>query len=107
MEPSGSCVMPAFIALVAGSVALASMPDSARTVLSNSQGNAEIDPIRELDMTRAFAYLLLEDNEAALRELGQYLAANPERREGFAEHGHWWWSSLRNDPGFRLLVGTN
>jgi TolB-like protein len=93
--------------ILGGVLALANMPDSARTVLANSQGNAEIDPIRELDMTRAFAYLLLEDNEAALRELGRYLAANPERREGFAEHGHWWWSTLRNDPGFRQLVGTN
>ena len=85
------------------SVALA---DSARALLRDSRGDATMDPGRDLLVTQAFAYTLLEDNEEAVDLLQEYLTYNPDRREGFTEHGHWWWRGLRQDPAFRRITGA-
>ena len=86
-------------------LARAGLADSARHVLERSRGNPEIDPLRELLATQAFVRTLLEDRDEAVRLLSEYLTANPERREGFATHGHWWWRSLQDDPRFKQLAG--
>ncbi|MEQ9570308.1 MAG: hypothetical protein RLN75_08980, partial [Longimicrobiales bacterium] len=91
--------------LVAGALARASMPDSARAVLARSEPDPDLDPSRELLVSQAFVLTLLDDRSGAIELLGRYLTFNPERRAGFAEHGHWWWRELRGDPAFRALVG--
>jgi serine/threonine-protein kinase len=81
------------------------LADSARSVLSRSRANPEIDPTRELIMLQAYARTALDDRAEAVDLLSEYFVANPERRRGFAEHQHWWWRSLHDDPRFRQLVG--
>ncbi|MDP2959505.1 MAG: hypothetical protein Q8N53_24005 [Longimicrobiales bacterium] len=82
-----------------------SLADSARAVLDRSRGDPEVDPTRELLMTQAFVRTLLGDREEAVDLLRQYLTFNPERREGFAQHGHWWWRELRSDPAYQRMIG--
>ena len=98
--------------VVAGALAKAAakghdeaLADSARSVLNRSRGNAGIDPTRELLMTQAFVRTLLGDRTEAVELLQQYLTFNPERREGFAQHGHWWWRELRSDPAYQRMIG--
>ncbi|MGI9628516.1 MAG: hypothetical protein ACR2QM_16905 [Longimicrobiales bacterium] len=92
-------------ALAAGVLGRAEMADSARAVLDRIESDPEVDPNRELFMFKAFAAVLAEDQEGAVEYLRSYLAANPDRREGFAEHGHWWWRPLQSNPEFQRLVG--
>src|SRR5207245_111194 len=76
------------------------LADSARRVLERSRGDATLDPQRELLGYEAFVYALLGDKQEALRQLGEYLVANPKHREGFRKNVHWWWRSLQDDPRF-------
>jgi hypothetical protein len=98
--------------LVAGALAVASargdeaLADSSRAVLGRSLGDAQVDPTRELLLNHAFVRALLGDNAEAVDLLQEYLTFNPDRREGFAEHGHWWWRELRNDEAFRRMIGA-
>lgn len=82
------------------------LADSARSVLRTSRGDASLDPGRDLLVTQAFAYTLLDDSEQAVDLLQEYLTFNPDRREGFTEHGHWWWRELRGHPAFRRITGS-
>jgi hypothetical protein len=92
--------------LAAGVLGRASMSDSARAVLARVDSDPAFDPTRELLMYKAFASVLMDDHEAAVAYLRDYLASNPDRREGFAEHGHWWWRPLQSNPDFQRLVGV-
>jgi serine/threonine-protein kinase len=94
--------------LVAAALARAGLADSARRVLQRSRGDAEIDPARELLSIEAFVRTLLRDStdrRESLRLLEQYLAANPDHREGMTKDHAWWWRDLRDDPRFQELVG--
>ncbi len=104
--------------LVAGAMARASvdrdappaqrdmLADSARAVLDGTQANSEMDPAGDLLMTKAFVLALLGDHQGAVGLLQRFLTFNPERREGFAQHNHWWWRDLRSDPAFQRMIGT-
>lgn len=92
--------------LAAGAIARAGLEDSARAVLYRSRGNPRIDPTRELLIRRAFVYTLLDDDDAAIDNLREFLTANPDRVEGFREHGHWWWRDLRSNEAFQRLIGS-
>ncbi|MFV2006972.1 MAG: hypothetical protein ACC667_05975 [Longimicrobiales bacterium] len=81
------------------------LADSARAVLGRSRGNVEIDPNRELLLTQAFVRTLLGDNQEAVDLLEEYFTFNPERRQGIAEHGHWWWRELHGDPAYQRMIG--
>ena len=91
---------------VAAVVTRAGLADSARHVLERSQGDAEIDPQRELLGYVAFVRVMLGDKDEALRLLDQYLVANPKHREGFRKIVHWWWRPLQDDPRFKALIGA-
>lgn len=104
-EPERDLARMQMQTLVAGALARASMPDSARAVLARSEASPDLDPSRELLVSQAFVRTLLGDASGAVDLLGRYLTFNPERRAGFAEHGHWWWRDLRGDPAFQTLVG--
>lgn len=92
--------------LVAGAIARAGHADSARAVLERSRGDADVDPTRELLLRQAFIYTILDDDSAAIANLREYLTANPDRIEGFREHGHWWWRDLRGTEEFQRLIGS-
>lgn len=96
--------------LVAGVIARASrdqptLADSARRVARASEGNASIDASRDLALSGAFVYTLLGDNEAAVRMLKQYLAANPQRAKGLRDEPGWWFRGLETDAAYRQLIG--
>ena len=74
-------------------------------MLERSRGDARVDPTRELLMTQAFVRTLLGDNQEAVDLLQQYLTFNPDSREGFSQHGHWWWRELRSDPSYQRMIG--
>jgi serine/threonine-protein kinase len=91
---------------VAAVITRAGLADSARHVLERSRGTQQIDPQKELLGYEAFVRVMLGDKEEALRLLGEYLAANPQHREGFRKNVHWWWRPLQNDPRFKALIGA-
>ena len=91
---------------VAGVLARAGLPDSARHVLERSKGNADVDPQRELLGYEAVMRVMLGDKDEALRLLNEYLIANPKHREGFRKSIHWWWRPIQDDPRFKALIGA-
>jgi hypothetical protein len=93
--------------LVAGSLARANMPDSARRVLLRArEGAREVDREKELVGFEAVVRVILQDREEAVRLIKDYLATNPDHRPGFAQTTGWWWRDLQRDPAFRRLVGA-
>ncbi|MGH7526323.1 MAG: protein kinase domain-containing protein [Gemmatimonadales bacterium] len=91
--------------LVAATIARAGLADSARRVAQRSRGSPEIDPTRDLMYAEAFVHTLLGDPGQAIEALKVYLAANPEKRAGFADEVTWWFRGIQDDPRFQALVG--
>jgi hypothetical protein len=91
--------------LIGGGLARAGLADSARHVLVSARGNPQIDPDRELLAAEAAMRAVMGDADEAIRLLKEYLAANPEHRDGLARSQSWWWRDLRSDPRFKALVG--
>ena len=93
--------------LVAGSLARANMPDSARVVLAKArEGARDVDREKELVGFEAVVRVILQDRDEAVRLIKDYLATNPDHRRGFAQSTGWWWRDLQSDPAFRRLVGA-
>ncbi len=92
--------------LMAGVLARAGAADSARHLLQRSRGDAVLDPTRDLALMAAVMYAALGDAREAVDALKTYLAANPSKREAYAEDAGWQFRSLENDPAFRQLVGA-
>ncbi|MGH9258511.1 MAG: hypothetical protein ACRD08_01240, partial [Acidimicrobiales bacterium] len=91
--------------LVAMTLVRAGLPDSARRVALRARADARIDPSRDLVYIEAMLRNMLDDRDEALRLVGEYLATNPQDREGLAKDYTWWFRGLRDDPRFRQLVG--
>jgi serine/threonine-protein kinase len=91
--------------IVAAVLARAGQADSARRLVERSQGNAELDPTRDLMLMGAFVYTLLDDRARAVDYLRTYLARNPGRRVELAKDPGWWFRPLASDPGFLAVVG--
>ncbi len=92
--------------LVAMVLARKDLADSAKAVAQRSRGNSELDATRDLMLDDAYVQILAGDKDEALRSLGVFLAANPDRRASLADDPGWWFRSLESDPGFRALVGA-
>ena len=92
---------------LAAVLARASLPDSARAVLTRARAQAspDIDPTRELLLVEAYARAVLGEKDEAVRLLEEHEAAVPG---AFAGDGAalWWWRDLQDHPGFRRLIGT-
>ena len=84
----------------------AGLKDSAHRVLERSRGDATVDPERDVLGYQAAVYTMIGDKDDALRVLGEYLVANPRRREGFRKNVHWWWRALQDDTRFKALIGA-
>jgi TolB-like protein len=96
--------------LVAASLARASkvtpaLADSARHVAKRSEGDATVDPTRDLALYGAITYAMLGDKADALRLLKLNFAVNPQRIAGYRDDPGWQFRDLQTDPGFRQLVG--
>jgi len=92
--------------LVGAILARAGLGDSARHVLVAARADREADPQQEILSIEAFARTLLGDRDTALALLKQYIAANPSHTFKRGGDVFWWWRDLRQDPGFRDLMGT-
>ncbi len=86
---------------VAGVVARADLPDSARSVMVDARAGPEVDPDQELHGFEAVMRTLVGDYDEAVQLLRRYVSSNPGHQ--FLEvQGdlHWWWRPLRDHPGF-------
>ncbi len=93
--------VPPSLLWVAGVLARAGHPDSARSVLRQARAlSKEADPM--LDYYEANVRLQLGENEMALALLRQYLEAKPSKKAYLGQD--WWWEALRDLPGWRALV---
>ena len=92
--------------LVAIAQARAGLRDSADATARRARADTTIDATRELAMLEAIMRTMLGEQDEALHQLGLYLAANPQLREGMARDRTWWFRDLRNHPGYQRLVGT-
>ncbi|HEU5219556.1 MAG TPA: serine/threonine-protein kinase [Gemmatimonadales bacterium] len=81
------------------------LADSARRVARRAEGDAELDPTRDLALRGAFVYVELHDNKEALRLLKLYFAVNPQRIAAYAIDPGWQISPIKDDPEFKRLIG--
>ncbi len=91
---------------VAAVLARAGMADSARAVVKRSEGDAEVDPKRDLLLTAAFVHTILADTTAAVNTLNVYFSRNEIRRAAYANDPGWWFKPISGAPAFQKLVGS-
>jgi TolB-like protein/tRNA A-37 threonylcarbamoyl transferase component Bud32 len=92
--------------IVAAVLARAGMADSARRVVQRSQGDADVDPKRDLMLRAAFVHALLADTTAAVNALNVYFSRNDERRSAYANDPGWWFKPIAQSPAYQKLVGA-
>jgi tetratricopeptide (TPR) repeat protein len=90
--------------LVAGALATAGLPDSARRVLDRARPDAALDPKRTVIGWEAAVRLMLGEKDRAVDLLRDYLVVNPEHKRGFAARTSWWWRDIQDHPRFRALI---
>ena len=89
--------------LVGMALVQAGLPDSARSVVSRSRGDATVDAGRDLAYYEALVRTQLGDRDEAFRLLSTYVAANPQQRANIAKDEGL--KDLRSDPRFVTLFG--
>jgi len=92
--------------LVAIALARAGLRDSADALALRARADTTIDATREFAMLEAIMRTILGERDEALHQLGLYLSANPQFREGMARDRTWWFRELRKDPRYQRLVET-
>ena len=93
--------------MVAAVLARSGLTDSAFSVATSVQRNSDVDPSADLANISAFVFTLLDMKGRAVEQLGSYLAVNPQRRNSLATDPGWWFTPLKGDPGFELLVAAS
>ena len=91
--------------LARASLTAPGLEDSARRVARSAEGDATVDPTRELAFFGSFAATILDDRPGAFRLLREYLAVNPQRAASLSEDEGWWFRSIAQEGEFRRLVG--
>lgn len=89
--------------LVAGVIARAALPDSARSVMlrARSRVSHAVDPVQWLYFQEAYVRTLVGDLDESIDLLKRYSAVNP----GISFEHHWWWRELRQHPRYREIAG--
>ncbi len=92
--------------VVGGVLALAGLPDSARSVLMAARAGRDVDPRVDLPFQEAYMRVLLGDHDEAVELLRRWVTAHPEADHGIGAGGDisWWWRDLLDYPPFRELV---
>ena len=88
------------------SKATPSLADSARHVARRSEGDASVDPTRDVALYGAIVYTILGDKADAVRLLKINFAVNPQKIAGYRDDPGWQFRDLQSDPGFKQLVGS-
>ena len=91
--------------IVALALVRAGLPDSARSLVAHSRGDATIDATHDLAYYEALVRIQLGDRDEAFRLLSTYVAANPQMRSGIAKDETWMLRDIRSDPHFVTLFG--
>jgi serine/threonine-protein kinase len=93
---------------VAGVLARAGLPDSARAVVSRARADvtSEVDPDRFLLGVEAYVRTLLGEPDQAVDLLSRYVTAHPGHEFGVAGEISWRWRDLQDHPGFRKIRRT-
>jgi eukaryotic-like serine/threonine-protein kinase len=90
--------------IVAGALARAGMPDSARNVLARALPGRDIDPEQELTGYGAIVHVLLGDHSKAIDLLKQYVVLHPTHEFSVGRDLHWWWRPLQSEPEFQAVL---
>jgi serine/threonine-protein kinase len=93
-------LLPRWRMMVAGILARAGLPDSARRVLAAAKGLAGADP--EMDYYEAAAHMLLGERGEAISLLRRYVAFDPAMRPYIARNPMF--EPLRGDSAFMALL---
>ena len=80
-------------------------PDSARAVAVRSRGDSQLDPSSSLLLYEAYFRAQVGDKSDAVKLLSRFFANNPTQQSFAKEDDSWWWEPIRNDPGYKALVG--
>jgi tetratricopeptide (TPR) repeat protein len=91
--------------IVALALVRAGLPDSARSLVAHSRGDATIDATHDLAWYEALVRIQLGDRDEAFRLLTTYVAANPQMRSGIARDETWLLRDIRSDPRFVTVFG--
>ena len=91
---------------VAGVIARAELPDSARAVLSRARAGADVDAGGDLPYLEARVRTVLGDHQEAVDLLRQFLIGFSFQDQEEAEEwgNHWFWRDLRGNPDFERLI---
>ena len=84
----------------------AALADSARRVIKRSEGDASVDPVRDLALYGAIGYVALGDHADAVRLLKIHLSVNPQKTASFRDDPGWQYRDLVSYQPFRQLVGA-
>ncbi len=90
--------------LVAGALARANLPDSARRVLASVRASREVDPEQQLAAYAAIVRTILGDRTDAIELLKNYVVTNPTHEFSVGRDLHWWWRPLQNESGFQAVM---
>jgi TolB-like protein/tetratricopeptide (TPR) repeat protein len=95
--------------IVAGVLAHAAQPDSARSVLIQAQAGPDVDPNAELPYLEAWVRTVLGDYDEAVALLATYFGGADTGGEGDGSEwaNHWWWDDLRGHEGFQRLLDAS
>ncbi len=95
--------------IVAGVLAHAAQPDSARSVLIQAEAGADVDLDHELPYLEAWVRTVLGDFDEAVALLATYFggADTGDEGDGTDWANHWWWDDLRGHDGFQRLLDAS
>lgn len=100
----GGIIGRAAKALPQGTASKATLADSAKRVLDRALGDHGIDPTQELMGYKAIMLTQMGEYDAAIALLKTYVALNPAHSFQVGTNVHWWWTDLKNHPGFQGLM---
>lgn len=83
----------------------ASLRDSANRVLLRARADASVDPHQELAGYEAIMRVQMGDLSTAIDLLKRYVALNPDHSFEIGGRLHWWWTDLKDQPGFQAVMG--
>jgi serine/threonine-protein kinase len=89
---------------VAGVLARAGQPDSARAMLLANRAGRDTDHEQRLAVREAIMRVLLGDYDEAVDLWRRYALANPDHKIDPTVFTHWWWRPLREHRGFQSLT---
>jgi serine/threonine protein kinase/tetratricopeptide (TPR) repeat protein len=83
----------------------AGLTDSAKSVVSRSRGNPQIDAASALLIYEAHFRSQIGDKNDAIRLLTDFYAKSPQQHAVAKDDHSWWWDPIRDDPRYKSLVG--